>query len=464
MLGLFLLTLKMLLKRCSAFVTTCVRRMSGAPRRFPVQGGPITLQQHWCSNIKLALMQFQGIVSLSGFHAINWSFLAFLVNTELSRSTGAQTSFDPELFAQERSRLLSVLPKTQAELPKRTQRDSYAEVVIPLESDVELQNQFVNVYQGIRTGRLLECLDVFSVYVCFKYAYNEKQNVPSPFSIVTALVDNLTLRPGAFLNPKKDILLTGFVSWVGRSSMEVTMSVLQDDTEKLRSNFVMVARDPLNRGSAVINAMSLENDDDRLYFEKGEANVLKRKASGDESLLKSPPNGEESKLIHEMFLRSDDFTADSAPPGANEKFMSEATYKDITLCHPNHRNRYNKIFGGFVMRLAYELGWASATSYCGTRMGATFIDDILFRRPVEVGSILHLTSVIGYTEGDSVLVRVRADVEDYKTGKKELTNTFYFTFKAMDGSTVPSVIPRSYKGYMIYLDARRHFLKNLASQ
>ena len=63
--------------------------------------------------------------------------------------------------------------------------------------------------------------------------------------------------------------MTGFVSWVGRSSMEVTMSLLQDEKERVRTVFLMVARDPLNRGSAVINPIKLEDDVDRAYFENG---------------------------------------------------------------------------------------------------------------------------------------------------------------------------------------------------
>jgi acyl-coenzyme A thioesterase 9 len=93
---------------------------------------------------------------------------------------------------------------------------------------------------------------------------------------------------------------------------------------------------------------------------------------------------------------------------------------------------------------------------CGTRVIVAFIDEIWFRAPVEVGSILHYNAVIGYTEKDSVVVRVVAEVEDYKSGTRDLTNTFYFTFKTFDGSEVPSVIPRSYKEYVIYLDSRRH--------
>ena len=78
------------------------------------------------------------------------------------RITGAQQQFDPDLYAEERKRLLSVLPSAQEDLPPRTQRDSYSEVLLPLSSDFALRESFINVFMGIRTGRLLECLDGFA--------------------------------------------------------------------------------------------------------------------------------------------------------------------------------------------------------------------------------------------------------------------------------------------------------------
>ena len=78
------------------------------------------------------------------------------------RITGAHQQFDPDLYAEERKRLLSVLPSAQEDLPPRTQRDSYSEVLLPLSSDFALRESFINVFMGIRTGRLLECLDGFA--------------------------------------------------------------------------------------------------------------------------------------------------------------------------------------------------------------------------------------------------------------------------------------------------------------
>ncbi len=84
------------------------------------------------------------------------------MKNSLFRAIGTSDEFDPETFAAERKRLLAVLPEKQEDLPRRTQRDSYEEVVLPLGSDPRLRETFINVFMGIRTGRLLECLDLLA--------------------------------------------------------------------------------------------------------------------------------------------------------------------------------------------------------------------------------------------------------------------------------------------------------------
>lgn len=52
--------------------------------------------------------------------------------------------------------------------------------------------------------------------------------MPSPYSIVTALVDRIDFNQGSILRPDKDIRLSGHVSWAGRSSLEVIITVEQN--------------------------------------------------------------------------------------------------------------------------------------------------------------------------------------------------------------------------------------------
>lgn len=54
------------------------------------------------------------------------------------------------------------LPRSQDELPARSMRDSYRWARIPLGSDAQLREKYVNFHNQVRFGRLLEDLDTMS--------------------------------------------------------------------------------------------------------------------------------------------------------------------------------------------------------------------------------------------------------------------------------------------------------------
>lgn len=119
--------------------------------------------------------------------------------------------------------------------------------------------------------------------------------------------------------------------------------------ELIKARFVMVARNPLNDGSSFINPMLLETDEEREIFAEGEVNSLRRRKLSDESLLKHPPNEEERELVHNLFLKTLDTTAHSFSvriKPENTEWMENAKLKNVVCCHPQERNRFNKIFGG----------------------------------------------------------------------------------------------------------------------
>ncbi len=74
--------------------------------------------------------------------------------------------------------------------------------------------------------------------------------------------------------------------------------------------------------------------------------------------------------------------------------------------------------------------------------------DILFRKPVEIGSLLYLSSQVVYTQGHYVMVRVSAEVVHPESGTHDLTNVFHFTLRT--DKEAPEVIPRSYQGFFLF--------------
>lgn len=137
--------------------------------------------------------------------------------------------------------------------------------------------------------------------------------------------------------------------------------------------------------------------------------------------------------------------------------MEDTLLKNVIICFPEQRNLYNKIFGGFLMRQAFELAWTNACLFSKTTIRCSVVDNISFRKPVVIGSLLFLTSEIVYTESNQIQVKVLAQTVDPKTSHKETTNDFYFKFKVPSNHSIPQVWPKTYAESMMFIDGKRHW-------
>ena len=312
----------------------------------------------------------------------------------------------------------------------------------------------------MRFGKLLEDLDTLAGWVGFKYFVGPTER--APFSLVTACVDRITLKEN-IISSTEDIRLTGFVSWAGKTSLEITSHIDQfdpstNDWKRLSDAvFVMVARSLKDGSAAFINRMKTTNEEERKLYEQGELNKIMRRKKVEESLFKYPPTSNEQATIHNMFLNSLDpkkstFSRRVKPD--NTAWMEHTRLKNLLICHPQSRNLYNKIFGGFLMREAFELAWANTCVHIKSRPSVIAMDDVMFRKPVEVGSLLYLSSEIVFTKNDYLQTRVHAEVLDPKTGHVDTTNVFHFHFTSR--KEFPQVVPMSYGEYILYLDGQRH--------
>jgi acyl-coenzyme A thioesterase 9 len=384
------------------------------------------------------------------------------VQVKLREIVGISTVWRDHVQAMEERKLLhSFLPKSQKVLPPRKIRDSYIEVLLPLGTDPELRDKYVTVQNTVRFGRILEDLDSLGVLVCYMHNHNHSTNM-SLLSIVTVLVDKIDMCKHS-LSPEQDIKFTGHVSWVGNTTMEVKMKMFQlhdDETywPVLDATFVMVAQDSENKRPAFVNPLIPENKEEEELFTQGELNKSRRIAFSTSSLLKVAPSSEERNIIHELFLSTLDpktisFQSRILPPKA--VWMEDTKLKSLDICHPQERNVFNRIFGGFLMRKAYELAWATACSFGGSRPYVVTVDDIMFQKPVEVGSLLFLSSQVCFTQGNYIQVRVHSEVFSLDSREHMTTNVFHFTF--MSEKEVPLIFPKTYGESMLYLDGQRHF-------
>uniref|UniRef100_A0A8C7PG31 Acyl-CoA thioesterase 9 n=1 Tax=Oncorhynchus mykiss TaxID=8022 RepID=A0A8C7PG31_ONCMY len=374
-----------------------------------------------------------------------------IMRNRLREIVGASTNWrDHQQALADRLSLSNQLAGSQDELPVRRMKDSYIEVHLPLGTDPTLREKYLNYHKGSGFS--------IPVLICYSHTHN-KALQRSPLSIVTALVDKIDMRKQV-IHPDCDIKFTGHVTWVGKTSIEAKMHMSQYHdgayTPVLDATFVMVARDPENKRYTT----TIHPSPQPSIFNK-----TRRVELSTASLLKVAPTAEERKIVHSLFLNTLDtktvsFRSRVLPP--NSVWMEDAKVKGLEICHPQERNIFNRIFGGFLMRKAYELGWANACAYGGCRPNLVAVDDILFQKPVEIGSLLLLSSQVCYTEGNYIQVRVHTEVLDPLTRHHNTTNVFHFTF--VTDKDVPNIVPQSYGESMLYLDGKRHFNQTLESQ
>ncbi|KAE8622477.1 hypothetical protein XENTR_v10005254 [Xenopus tropicalis] len=229
------------------------------------------------------------------------------VRDRLRAIVGASTNWSDHVQAmEERKSLQSLLVNKQEDLPPRKIKDSYIEVMLPLGSQPQIREKYLNVYNNVRFGRILEDLDSLGVLICYTHTKSDSRQT-SPLSIVTALVDKIDLRKH-LIYPDCDIKLTGHVSWVGKTSMEVKMHMLQLHdgafSPVLDATFVMVARDPENKRPAFVNPLIPDGPEEENLFKQGELNKMRRVAFSTASLLKTAPTADERQVVHDMFLNT----------------------------------------------------------------------------------------------------------------------------------------------------------------
>ena len=127
------------------------------------------------------------------------------------------------------------------------------------------------------------------------------------------------------------------------------------------------------------------------------------------------------------------------------------------------------IFGGYILRLTFELAHSCAARFSHSRPRFISLDSTTFDCPVPVGSILESEAMVVYTapsssdadfdpatpEGEKtkVQVRVKANVRDVHTGQKTTTGTFAYTF-GVEGQR--RVLPTKYSEYMEWIIAKRY--------
>jgi acyl-coenzyme A thioesterase 9 len=427
-----------------------------------------------------------------------WSRLVLYRNSYLSgRHLSRSAQFGQSSCLLRYARLFTTQPEDESGRPSKRPRDSFIEHVLPFATDQKLRENFVSSFGQVRFGLILEEMDSLAGRVGYKHAEGltfPKIDVLHPSSsnrqttIVTATCDRITLlRP---IQIDRNLIMKGMVTWAGRSSMEVRIEVESINPggkpePHLVAHFVMVSRQKDKNVAAVVPRVVPVSEKEQMYYRLAASNAQRRKEAAAMSLSTSPPTQDEVNIIHQIFTQTHlgGFSADSSQSELqlfqNNLLMIHKTARhSVQWTHPQNRNIHGHIFGGFLMRQAYELAFVTCRLFTKGKEIPRFLamDDIYFIKPVLVGSILSLSSRVVYTstsvcekEIDTfrlssaqttpfplVQVQVQADVANSQTTTSETTNVFHFTFAQAEN--IMRVVPNTYSEAMDYLQARRRIV------
>lgn len=362
---------------------------------------------------------------------------------------------------------------------ERTMNDSLIQVYLPFLDNKELFGDYVNIAGGIRFGKIMEDLDVFAATCAYMHCGTSTTN-GEKLTIVTAAVDRIDVHMR--LDEPMNLRMKGMVTFVGKSSMEVTIVVessnaisetsapkvdedvlinqIMEEKESSEkgwklaalAKFIMVARN--SEGPVQVPRLKLNTKKEEAIFAAGAERNATRLSRAQQSLFKEPPTGDESILLHNLFLTPLSNSMEQVP-------ISSTTLTTTKLCHPQERNIHDLIFGGFLMREALEIGFTCALLFSRSTLHLLAVDESAFKHPVPIGAVLQLTSQVVYTEEEHmsdktqlINVEVVADVLNIQTGERKTTNTFHFTYRK---ETPPqyAVRPSTYAEAMKYLEGKR---------
>ena len=364
---------------------------------------------------------------------------------------------------------------------ERTKESSWLEVRLPFsDANCGIKQSLVKFGgKSIRYGKLFEVIDSLAGDVGHRHCRGCKD-----ITIVTASVDGMSALSD--INADKDLVLQAFLTYVGKSSMEIHVNLISDGTLVACTQFIMVARHGVNGAAYVIPGLHLKNAADKDEFARGQIRAAERKVQAQHSLDLVPPRQDEVHLVHELHLRTKKLKAEKRALLANKdkskedadlhketdkhkeerarfKYMRSTSVHSTEIMHQQNRNLHGKVFGGEIMRKAFEMAYITAACHIGNaNTQFVAVDDINFLRPVNVGAIMEFRGLVTYTAQSEVVVQVTVEeVDTDRSGERIRTNQLAYIFKTRDGQKAPEVIPEDYGEFVLFLNGKRTYQEHI---
>ncbi|KAG7358631.1 acyl-CoA hydrolase [Nitzschia inconspicua] len=335
----------------------------------------------------------------------------------------------------------------------RPPSESITTISYPFSTDEFLKEQYRNPFGQMRFGKVLEDLDALAGNIAFAHVQDPDM------TIVTASVDRIRL--SAPPNLDADQHLSGKVTYVGTSSMEIRMQCKNEQHGEdpwMEAYFTFVAVDPDTKRPLKIPPL-----DPQTWLEKDQFEAGKRRAQNRKEERKrrqnfgNPLDPAVEKEALRMLREAGPLKNIPSLANPHNILVSHTKQQNCEIAQPQTSNLANQIFGGFLMRRAFELSYATAYVFGGARPRFLEVDEVSFSIPVHVGDLTNFQSHVIYTEVQDeikdfnlfrgqksvplVSVEVEAWIVEPEIASAKLSNRFNFTFALPSGTPCRRVMP-----------------------
>ena len=118
---------------------------------------------------------------------------------------------------------------------------------------------------------------------------------------------------------------------------------------------------------------------------------------------------------------------------------TQITISELML--PSHSNFSGKIHGGYILSLLDQIAFACASKFSGVYCVTASVDTVDFLKPIEVGELVTMKASVNYVGKTSMVIGIRVEAENIRTGVSKHCNSSYFTMVAKDENNNSVKIP-----------------------
>lgn len=335
---------------------------------------------------------------------------------------------------------------------------------LALGSDPELRRLFMVLNEplqgNLRFGLLLEILDKVAEETALNYVNRYHPDA----RVVTAAIDDIFVRHAADVT--RDIAFQARINHVGRSSLVVGIRVEHpgEPVNHIAScHFTMVARSGSGETATSLVLPKLEYLDELEQKRAAKAVASREEYQRQQALLSEPPSREEFEMLVNLHKCQEESGLTGRRVQDESCFRGYKAGRLVTesweRMYPEKENVPRSIFGGYLIRRAFELSSICSALIAPNRSLIAAVTRINFFQPVRIGDTLHFTSRVVYTSGSYICVEANIERTSIDRTTKALSNSCFFTFVNVDDTLkhqpVPAIYPSNYAEDASYLAARR---------